>query len=165
MPEGRLIWTGFLKKSPQSPWTDLKNAITIKPFRIKGHHGARNFEISAFYVGPSGWLVIGGPGCTWERFHPVRQFCRAGKLTKSNGIIPKVKIAERNLRIPLVFFLSVCYQYKEITRDFLNMTPSTNGFLVIRALFWLIKTAWNNCFFFRFSEVIVELIQSSLSPI
>ena len=31
----------------QSPWTDLKNATTLKPFRINGHHGARNFEISA----------------------------------------------------------------------------------------------------------------------
>ena len=58
----------------QSPWTDLKSATTLKPFRINGHYGARNFEITAKYAGcPSdvGWFIIGGSYCAWERFHPV----------------------------------------------------------------------------------------------
>ena len=58
----------------QSPWTDLKSATTLKPFRINGHHGARNFEITAKYAGcPNdvGWFIIGGSYCAWEKFHPV----------------------------------------------------------------------------------------------
>ena len=58
----------------QSPWTDLKGATNIYPFRINGHHGARNFEITAKYVGCAndvGWFMIGGADCAWERFHPV----------------------------------------------------------------------------------------------
>ena len=58
----------------QSPWTDLKNATTLKPFRINGHSVSRNFEITAKYAGcPNdvGWFIIGGSYCVWERFHPV----------------------------------------------------------------------------------------------
>ena len=54
----------------QSPWTDLRNAKNIFPFHIDGHHGVRSFEITASYGGcelDSGWLVITGPDCGWER--------------------------------------------------------------------------------------------------
>ena len=58
----------------QSPWTDLKNATTLKPFRINGHSVSRNFEISAKYAGcpnDAGWFMIGDAFCAWERSHPV----------------------------------------------------------------------------------------------
>ena len=69
----------------QSPWTDLKNATTLKPFRINGHHGARNFEITTKYAGCSndvGWFMIGGCYCDWEKFHPVPAILYSKKTHK-----------------------------------------------------------------------------------
>ena len=69
----------------QSPWTDLKNATTLKPFRINGHYGTRNFEITAKYAGcPNdvGWFIIGGSYCAWERFHPVPAILYSKKTHK-----------------------------------------------------------------------------------
>ena len=54
----------------QSPWTDLRNAKNIFPFHINGHYKVCSFEITASYGGcelDSGWLVITGPDCGWER--------------------------------------------------------------------------------------------------
>lgn len=69
----------------QSPWTDLKSATTLKPFRINGYYGARNFEISARYAGcrnDAGWFVIGGPHCNWERFYPAPAILYSKKTHK-----------------------------------------------------------------------------------
>ena len=65
----------------QSPWTDLKNATTLKPFRINGHYGTRNFEITADDV-DVGWFIIGGPYYAWERFHPVQAILYSKKTHK-----------------------------------------------------------------------------------
>ena len=91
----------------QSPWTDLKNATTLKPFRINGHHGARNFEITTKYAGcrnDVGWIMIGDVTVTGRNFTLCRQFCTVRKLTKSHGMMPKVEIDFKNLGIPLLWY-------------------------------------------------------------
>ena len=89
----------------QSPWTDLKNATTLKPFRINGHYSTRNFEITAKYPGcpyDVGWFIIGGPYYAWERFHPVQAILYSKKTHKSHGIIAKIEIDFKNLEILLL---------------------------------------------------------------
>lgn len=57
----------------QSPWTDLKNATNIFIFGIDGA-GERSFEIAAFHAscpGDTGWFLIAGPHCDYERIHPI----------------------------------------------------------------------------------------------
>ena len=69
----------------QSPWTDLKSATTLKLFRINGHYGTGNFEITAKYAGfPNdvGRFINGGLYCAWERFHPVPAILYSKKTHK-----------------------------------------------------------------------------------
>ena len=89
----------------QSPWTDLKNATTLKPFRINGHYGTGNFEITAKYAGcPNdvGRFIIGGL-VPRRDFTLCRQFYTARKLIKSHGIIAKIEIDFKNLEILLLW--------------------------------------------------------------
>ena len=92
----------------QSPWTDLKSAATLKPFRINGHYGARNFEISAKYAGcpnDAGWFMIGGPHCDWEKFHPVPAILYSKKTHNITWNNSQGRIDLRNFGIPLLLFV------------------------------------------------------------
>ena len=64
----RLDWFSE-KKLLSSPWTDLKNASSLRHFNITGSH-KRYFEITYQYDGcprDAGWLVVGNGECSWER--------------------------------------------------------------------------------------------------
>lgn len=73
-----------------SPWIDLKNASSLQHFEIMGSFN-RSFEISHKYGGcpmDTGWLVIGGTLCTWERHDrditPSIQFNKAKVVINRN---------------------------------------------------------------------------------
>ena len=73
-----------------SPWIDLKNASSLQHFEITGSFN-RYFEISHKYAGcpmDTGWLVIGGTLCTWERHDrditPSIQFNKAKVVINRN---------------------------------------------------------------------------------
>ena len=70
MLKGQHTWTGFHKKILFNHHGLILGTQKTFPFRIDGHHGVRSFEITASYGGcelDSGWLVITGPDCGWER--------------------------------------------------------------------------------------------------
>ena len=126
----------------QSPWTDLKNATTLKPFRINGHHGARNFEISAKYTGclnDVGWFMIGGAFCAWERFHPVPAILYSKKThnIKWNNAQGRNCIKKSwNTSVTVFVCFFCCYQIREITRYFLNRPYGMVSLPFIYSLFF-----------------------------
>ena len=130
----------------QSPWTDLKSAANIFPFRINGHHGARNFEISAKYAGcPNdvGWFIIGGSYCAWEKFHPVPAILYSKKThnIKWNNAQGRncIKKSWNTSVTVFVCFFFFCYQIREITRYFLNRPRGMASLPFIYSLFFLLK--------------------------
>ena len=123
----------------QSPWTDLKNATTLKPFRINGHYGARNFEISAKYAGcpnDAGWFMIGGPHCDWEKFHPLPAILYSKKTHNITWNNSQGRIDLRNFGIPLLLIVFVCFLNQGNNKVFPKPQTSWNGFVAIHSFFF-----------------------------
>ena len=129
----------------QSPWTDLKSATNIYPFSINGHHGARNFEITAKYAGcPNdvGWFIIGGSYCAWEKFHPVPAILYSKKThnIKWNNAQGRNCIKKSwNTSVTVFDCFFFCHQIREITRYFLNRPHGMASLPFIYSLFFLLK--------------------------